>query len=139
MITPAVMIGPRIGGGSDDSVWVGGSNRTTAHCTRPASTLARRPTDFKSATQIQTRATEGMSVDRRLSLDEKNTKISMTSWVNAIREYMEEHGLDTVFRIFDEAEGSEVYVLQDWGKKADPTLIRAWEKTLETGVGTLQV
>ena len=75
-----------------------------------------------------------MPEDRRLSLDEKTSKISMTSWVNAIRDYMEEHGLDTVFRIFDSEADSEVYILQDWGK-ADPSIVTAWESTLETGVG----
>jgi hypothetical protein len=57
-----------------------------------------------------------MAESRRLSLDEKVSKISMTSWINALREYMEEHGLDTVFRICDHDAETEVYILQDWGK-----------------------
>jgi hypothetical protein len=53
MAVTAVGVKPRVGGGSDDAAWVGGSNVTTSRRSRPSSTLARRPTDFKSASQIE--------------------------------------------------------------------------------------
>ena len=103
---------PRIGGGSGDGTWVGGSNTSaTRRSLRPESTLARRPTDFKSAAQIESKATLGLPDDRRLSLDEKTSKITLASWVNSIRTYMEEHGMDTVFCIYEKATDLEVYLL----------------------------
>lgn len=102
---------PRIGSSSGDTdAWVRGSNVTTS---RSDSTLARtRPTDFKSAASIESKATQGLAKDRRLSLDEKTSKITLTSWVNSIRLYMEtHHGMDTVFRIYDPVRDSEVYLL----------------------------
>jgi hypothetical protein len=124
---------PRIGGGHDDTAWVGGSNRSSQHSSRPASTLARRPTDFKSASEIEKRATQGLPEDRRLSLDEKTSKITLTSWVNAMRSYIEDRGMDTVFRIFDPEADSEIYILKDYGS-ASPLDVSAWTKTLEAGV-----
>ena len=115
--------------------WVGGSNRTTERRSRPESTLARRPTDFKSAAEIEKRAVQGLPEDRRLSLNEKTSKITLTSWVNAMRAYCEEHGLDTVFRVFDPVNDTEVYLLKDWGS-ARPEKVAAWEEKLVTGIGT---
>jgi hypothetical protein len=40
-----------------------------------------------------------MAPERCLGPDEKASKITMTLWISAIREHMEEHGLDAVFRI----------------------------------------
>lgn len=128
--------GPRIGGGSGDTAWVGGTNISGEQRIRPESTLARRPVDFKSASSIESRAILGLPEDRRLSLDEKTSKITLTSWVNAIRGYMEEHGMDTVFRIYDSDNNTEVYLLQDWGS-ADPIKAATWEESLMVGIGTL--
>ena len=108
---------------------------TASRRARPESTLARRPTDFKSAASIESKATQGLPEDRRLSLDEKTSKITLTSWVNSIRAYMEEHGMDTVFRIYDSAKDSEVYLLQDWGS-SDPLKVSTWEATIIGGIGT---
>ena len=88
--TVTTVAAPRIGGGSGATAWVGGSNLSTARHTPPESTLARRPTDFKSAAQIEWKATVGLPEERRLSLDEKTSKITLTSWVNSIRNYMED-------------------------------------------------
>jgi hypothetical protein len=125
---------PRIGGGSDDTAWVGGSNVKASQRSRPSSTLARRPTDFKSASQIEQKAAEGLSADRCLGLDGKTSKITMTSWKSATQEYMEEHGLDTVFRIYDPIQDTEAHLLQEWGK-AEPDAVEAWEDSLAAGVG----
>ncbi len=136
--TVTTVAAPRIGGGSGATAWVGGSNLSTARQTRPESTLARRPTDFKSAAQIEWKATVGLPKERRLSLDEKTSKITLTSWVNSIRNYMEERGMDTVFRIFDTSSNSEIYLLQDWGS-ADPISVAAWETSLLSGIDNLPV
>jgi hypothetical protein len=107
--------------GWEDRMWP--QDLARAHA--PCSTLARRPTNFKSASQIKQKAIEGMSEDCRLSLDLKSSKIFMTSWGNAVHEHMEERGLDAaVFCIFDPVEDSEVCILQDWGK-AEPALLQA--------------
>ena len=105
------MLTPRVGGGADESAWVGGSNLTDQARKRPKSTLARRPTDFKSVCTIESKAIEGLPEARQLGADEKTSKISLTSWVNSVRVYMEDRGLDTVFRIEDAISGKEVYLL----------------------------
>ncbi len=46
---------PRIGGGSGDKAWVRGSDVSVPQRSQPESTLARRPTDYKSAASIEAR------------------------------------------------------------------------------------
>ena len=90
---------PRVGGGVDVTAWTGGSNRQADWRTRPTSTMARRPTDFKSASMIERHACAGLAEHRHLRQKEKTSKITLTAWINSIRSYMEEHVLDTVFRV----------------------------------------
>jgi hypothetical protein len=126
---------PHVDGGQDITAWVGGSNVVTdERRTHPESTWARRPTDFKSAAEIEKRATQGLPEDRRLSLNEKTSNITLTSWVNALRAYCEEHGMDTVFRIYNSDTDSEMYFLKDWGLASSEKVVE-WETTLTTGVG----
>ena len=95
--------------------------------------MARRPTDFKSANTIEHIATKGLPDDRHIGPDEKTSKITLTSWVNSIRSYMEERGLDSVFYVYDGQTDSETYLLTDWGS-ASPAKIEAWVATLRAGV-----
>jgi hypothetical protein len=97
--------------------------------------MARRPIDFKSANTIEHIATKGLPDDRHIGPDEKTSKITLTSWVNSTRSYMEERGLDTVFYVYDRQTDSETYLLTDWGS-ASPTKIEAWVATLRAGVPT---
>jgi hypothetical protein len=95
--------------------------------------MARRPTDFKSANIIEPITTKGLPDDRHIGPDEKTSKITLTSWVNSTRSYMEECGLDTVFHVYDGKTDSEIYLLTDWGS-ASPDKIEAWVATLCVGV-----
>ena len=124
---------PRIGGGHDSTAWTGGPNEVAKRLARPSSTMARRPTDFKSANTIEHIATKGLPEDHHIGPDEKTSKITLTSWVNSTRSYMEEHGLDTVFYVYDRQTDSETYLLTDWGS-ASPAKITAWVATLRAGV-----
>jgi hypothetical protein len=111
----------------------GGPNLASRKLGRPSSTMARRPTDFKSANTIEHIATKGLPEDRHIGPDEKTSKITLTSWVNSTCSYMEERGLDTVFHVYDRKTDSEVYLLTDWGS-ASPAKIEAWVATLRAGV-----
>jgi hypothetical protein len=95
--------------------------------------MARRPTDFKSANTIEHFATKGVPDDRHIGPNEKTSKITLTSWVNLIRSYMEERGLDTVFHIYDRQTDSKTYLLTDWGS-ASPAKIENWVATLRAGI-----
>jgi hypothetical protein len=112
---------PDIGGGQDSTAWVGGSNVVSVYRTRPESTLVKRPTDFKLVSEIEKRATQGLPEACRLSLDEKTSKVTLTLWVNALRAYCEEHGVDTVFHIYNPNTDSELYLLKNWG---DPLALK---------------
>ena len=54
-----------------------------------------------------------MPEERKLDSDEKKTKITLTTWIDSIRVYMEERGMDTVFRVYDADKGIETYLLKD--------------------------
>jgi hypothetical protein len=100
--------------------------------------LARRPTDFKSASEIKKKAIQGLPEDRHLSLDAITSKITLTSWENTMHGYFEECGLDTVFRVFDPTTDTAVYLLKVWGS-TDPVKVVSWEDMLMDGIGELPV
>ena len=52
-------------------------------------------------------------MERQLSEDEKSGKITLTSWITSMKVYLEERGLDTVFRIWDVDIGEETYLLEN--------------------------
>ena len=58
----------------------------------------------------------------------------LTAWVNSLRGYLEERGLDTFFRIFDPFRNTKVYLLKYWGLD-DPDQVVAWENLFLTRIG----
>jgi hypothetical protein len=104
---------PRIQRGDDSTAWTGGTNQVAKRLARSSSTMARRPTDFKSANTIEHIVKKGLPDDHHIGPDEKTSKITLSSWVNLMRSYMEEHGLDTVFYVYDRQTDSETYLLPD--------------------------
>ena len=129
---------PRVGGGVNATALTGGLNRQADGRTRPTSTMARRPTDFKSASMIERHACAGLAEHRHIGPNEKTSKITLTAWINSIRSYMEEHRLDTVFRVYTPLQDGapETYLLEEWGTvKSDAT--NAWIGSLENGVTSI--
>ena len=129
----AAFIPPRVGGGKDeDSAWVGGS--VVNPIKRPKSTTARRPTEFKSIRAVEKECCEGLDSEKRLGLeDEKDYRITFTSWIDAIRAKMEHCGMDGIFRILSKDHSEETYILKDWGQY-EPSVIKTWVKDLRKGL-----
>jgi hypothetical protein len=71
---------PCTGGGNDSTAWTGGPNQGAKRLSRPSSTMARRPTDFKSANTIEHIATKGLPAEQHIGPNEKTSKITLTSW-----------------------------------------------------------
>jgi hypothetical protein len=72
--------------------------------------MAKCPTDFKSANSIELLATKGLPEDQHIGPDEKTSQTTLTSWVNTIRIFMEERGLDSV-QVYDGESDTETYDL----------------------------
>ena len=90
--------------GKDTIPWTGGSNIPSSSRAHPASRLALRPEDFKSAKSTEASLKQG--ADEAMWLfpaDDINkvgsNKISLMSWMELIRRDMVEPGMDTVFCI----------------------------------------
>ena len=94
------------------SHWVGGIN--TSPLTRANSIQARRPNNFRSASIIAKNCTEGLPDKINISLDESKRKITLKSWIAWIGLYMEDNGMDTVFRVYDPDLKTEFYILDEW-------------------------
>ena len=58
----------------------------------------------------------------------------LTEWVNLLRGYLKERGLDNVFRIFYLVSNTEVYLLKEWGS-TNPDLVASWYNILLTVIG----
>jgi hypothetical protein len=110
---------PRVGGkGIDNVYWTGGSRIIARSIlTEPASTLAYRSTDLKSASILEAKITSGLSEKAQLNLADaaKETKtITLTSWIAAVRAEVVDCGMDSVFRI-EASDTSENFILDNWG------------------------
>ena len=122
---------PRIGGGTDgDTWWTGGPN--TKLLSRPMTINARRPDDFKSAEKIEYNCTKGLPEGRRLGTeDDKDATITLTTWINELREEIEATGMDTVFWVMKGIQ--ETYLLSDWGA-ISRDMLNTWIDHLKKGV-----
>ena len=121
---------PRVGGVLAGAAWTGGSNVERRRNRRPKTVFARRPLSFANASKVEQACTKGIHKDKRLGLS--NMPVSLTSWINLVRVYMEECGMDTVFRVYDGNVDEEIYLLEDWGA-AKKEVVRDWVRKLSEG------
>jgi hypothetical protein len=128
-----VALTPRIGGIIESTGWTRGSNLTADCLDRLESFNAYCPTGFKSGKTVEETATKGLEEGKRLGPFEDSSPKSLTSWINSLRVYLIECGLDTVFCVYHALTNTEINILIDWGSiSADDVL--AWVTELQTGV-----
>ena len=75
------------------------------------------PNEFYSTSIITKNCMEGLPDEKKLSLDEPKRNITLTSWIAWIRSYMEDNGMDTIFRVYNPYLKTEVYLLDEWGSE----------------------
>ena len=134
---------PRVGGtskwGGEDIVWTGGSNIPSQVNKEPTAMNCYRPSDFKSAQSIDEKICKGLGEEQLLyTADEVNKvgneKLLLTTWIEALKRFLEECGMDTVFRMPATGNGDglndtikELYLLVDWGTvMSDRELLKTW-------------
>jgi hypothetical protein len=102
--------------GAEQIAWTGGPRATLR--SRPASTKAYRPNDYKSKRKCEEDCTEGIGDKFLLKTPEEIVKdaeaVLFVDWVDQLRMFMEDTGQDGVFYLTDSAE-KEVNVLKDFG------------------------
>ena len=104
---------PCVGGGqSSDTYWVGSNNLLPI--TKSMIIQARRPNGFRSTPIIAEKCTEGLPDEKKIPLEKPKSNITMTSWIAWIRLYMEDNGMNTVFRVYDKYLKTKFYLLDDW-------------------------
>jgi len=121
---------PRVGGVFGGTVWTGGSGLRGKRLQRPKTIFTRRPTDFRGASKIEETSIRGLPEGKRLGLEKG--EVSLTSWIRLIRIFLEDTGQDSVFRIADDREETEIYLLEDWGR-ATVTTVEPWVASLQDG------
>ena len=127
---------PRIGGILSNMAWTGGSNNPDKKLSRPKTIFSRRPDDFRGASKIEETCKEGLKEDRRLEIGSKS-QVSLTTWIGLMKTFIEDCGMDTVFRVWDGT--NEVYLLEDWGSSKNE-LVSKWVQDLRVnGVDTSDV
>ena len=75
--------------------------------------MARRPTKFGFAEQIQRKCKEGLSSQYKLGALSEDVKVSLTDLIQHLRKELEDRGLDTQFRVPDDNWKKETYLLND--------------------------
>jgi hypothetical protein len=102
--------------GAEQIAWTGGPRAKLR--TRPASTKAYRPSDYKSKRKCEEDCTEGIGDKFQLKTPDEIVKdaeaVLFVDWIDQLRMYMEDTGQDGVFYLQDEDE-KEVYFLAEFG------------------------
>ena len=82
--------------------------------------LAYRPTEFKAKTKSESCCSAGLVEAFHLSTADKIAEdkgetdmVTMQTWINQIKQVVEERGLDSVFRMVDGT--TELYLLTEFG------------------------
>ena len=128
---------PRIGGiitsGTYQIPWVGGSNKRSqaqADAIGPETSFATRPKhDYKAIFEVEKYCTKGLDSEKQLGTADDKKGITLTSWIEEIRGQLEDTGQDTIFRVYDAANQTEVYLLENWGD-VDDKQVDDWVKRL---------
>jgi hypothetical protein len=108
--------------------WTGGGPTTATETDSPASSHAFRPdNDLKLKRSIETHAETGLVETKQIDISASN-KVPFTTWLKAIKEHIEETGMDGIFHVL-QLDGSAEYLLTDWGK-TKTTHIMEWEKKI---------
>ena len=100
----------------------------------PKITFGYRPDDFKSEWKAEELCQEGLTEGNRMHLYENSYNIKLTSWVDRPHIYLEEIGLDIVFRVYDNTQGKGVYLLDNWGLMWNKLKIDKWIESSKTGL-----
>ena len=82
---------------------------------------------------IETSATEGLSESRHLGLTESDSKVTLATWITALKLHIKKRGLGTVFRTYNAVTNAEINLLEEWGR-ADPTVDKTWCSLLLSAV-----
>ena len=101
----------------------------------PRSAKALRPSDFKNLIKVEEYCKEGLEAKFRLDIA-SNTKSAVTviQWIKQVRTYMENRGMDSVFRMFNYKNGKEYYLLDKWSEIKKPNQIENWVRQLKKGI-----
>ena len=68
--------------------------------------------------------------------DDSESKVLLTSWITAFKQFLEETGQDTIFCIYNTDNNTEDYILSTWDK-CKKELVDDWVTKLTEWVGDL--
>ena len=129
------MTEPRIGGNSDGVAWTGGSNLDGEKNTAPTDVLCFRPEHFKEMQKQHECLKKGLPSEQRLELGEgSKMSISLITWITWMMIEFTTKGMDTVFKILQAEDKSELDLVQNWGK-ATKEIVQTWVTRLQGSFG----
>ena len=112
--------------------WTGGSNLKPL--LKPISAKALRPQDYKSLIKVEELCTQGLEAKLRLDVSTSKSTVKLTHWIKEVKNYMEQRGMDTVFRILNYKTKKEYYLLRKQSIVDKPNLLELWVNQLKRGV-----
>ena len=123
---PKTVAQPRIGGkenepNGDEVAWTGGPEDATKLWTEPLTVDCLRPTGYRYKKQCQDTCEKGLAEELHLDLiaSDKEEKVSITTWMSLLQQYVERRGMNTGFYV--QKDGNWLYLFEAWGelKEAD--------------------
>ena len=114
--TPPKATAPRIGGISGETAWTGGSNVSSLKNTSPEDVLCFRPETFKEMQKQHESLKQGLPLEQKLELVEgSRTTVGLITWITWMMMQFATKGMDTVFKILDQAQTTELDLVKNWG------------------------
>ena len=125
---------PRVGKLKGDIPWTGGPNLRTERLTVPRSSKALRPQDSIGLKRTEALCTLGLVPSKRLGIANGCTTVTLVQWIDDVTKYMEDRGMDTVFRIYHHLQQDETYLFEKWNIPSKDNLINDWVIDLKKGI-----
>ena len=129
------MTTPRVGGSNDGVAWTGGSNLDSEKNDVPTDVLCFRPENFKEMQKQHECLKKGLPIEQRLELGEgSKPSIILITWITWMMIEFTTKGMDTVFKILQAEDTSELDLVQNWGK-ATKEIVQTWDIKLQGTFG----
>jgi len=129
------MTTPRVGGNNDGVAWTGGSNLDGEKNDAPTDVLCFRPENFKEMQKQHECLKKGLPIEQRLELGEgSKISISLITWITWMMIEFTTKGMDTIFKILQTEDKTELDLVQNWGK-ATKEIVQAWVVRLKGDFG----
>ena len=95
---------------------------------------ALRPQDSIGVKSTEELCTQGLVTSKSLDIANGCITVTLVQWIDNISKYIEDRGMDTVFRIYHHLQQDETYLFEKWNIPSKDNLINDWVIDFKKGI-----